>query len=289
MATFAARWAVALHGDGAPAAAVAATERVLARLVERLAAALTADPFRPGAGHEVGAELVGVVAAGEPLGATVTCLAGLPDALGIDPRVAGERMPLLLGEVVTGYTAALRACTLEELEAHGDGTSPAARALAAERALRAEQARYRAVLAGVEVPVAVCEPAGRFLDANAGFVDLLRHRVAYLRAHTLFELAHEEDGAMLARVVDRDLVHGPHRRVRTEVRLRRRSGSLVVVPLALSVTRDAAGAAAYLVAAAAQRRANGELVTTATPPDGVTMPWLAGTNAARRTAGGTAP
>ena len=289
---FAARWTAALRPEGSPDGApadVTGTERLLLRFVDRLADALLGDPFQPGVGHEVGAELFGAHVGADPFGATVACLASLPDALvpqpdgrevaPIDPRVAAERMPLLLGALVSGYTSALRACTLEELEAHAAdaGASRAARAARAverERALRDEAARYRAVLAGVEVPVALCDPHGRFVDANPAFVDLLRHRVPYLRAHTLFELAHEDDAPMLARVVDRDLVHGTYRRVRTEVRLRRRRGSLICVPLALSLTRDAAGEPAYLVCAATPRRASGELVTTATGPDGITLSLL---------------
>jgi PAS domain S-box-containing protein len=280
-AAFAARWAAALHGPQASPADVAATERILARFVDRLANALLSDPFQPGVGHEVGAEMFGAHVGGDPFGATVACLASLPDALGVDPhvsrRLASERMPLLLGTLVTGYTSALRACTLEELEADAaarGGMTRAARAAATQRAMADEAARYRAVLAGVEVPVALCEPQGRFVDANPAFVDLLRHRVPYLRTHTLFDLAHDEDAPMLARVIDRDLVHGRYRRVRTEVRLRRRRGSLICVPLALSLTRDSAGEPAYLVCAATPRRASGELVTTATGPDGITLSLL---------------
>jgi PAS domain S-box-containing protein len=269
---FAERWALAILGAGASPKDVVATARVLNRHVDRLADALTGDPFRPGAGHEVGAELFGVHAPVEPLGATVTCLLDLPGALGIPPTTVVGRMPLLVGALVTGYTAALKACTLEDLEAHTTGTSREARARAAERALREEQVRYRSVLSGVEVPVALCEPEGRFVDANGAFVDLLRHRVPFLRTRTLFDLAHDEDAPMLARVVDRDLVHGHYRRIRTEVRLRRRSGALVLVPLALSLTRDGAGEPAYLVIAATPRRASGELVTIVTDPDGVPVP-----------------
>jgi len=289
MGGFAASWATALHGAGAPAADVETTERVLTRLVDRLADALTADPFRPETGHEVGAELFGIHAAGEPLGATVACLLRLPDAVGVDPATAAERLPSLLGALVTGYTAALKACTLEDLEAHTTGTSREARARAAEQALREEQARYRAVLSGVEVPVAVCDPAGRFVDANSAFVDLLRHRVPYLRTHTLFDLAHDEDAPMLARVVDRDLVQGRYRRVRTEVRLRRRSGALLLVPLALSVTRDGNGAPSYLVAAATPRRGAGWLATTATAPEGIAMPRVDVAGGARPAGEATAP
>jgi PAS domain S-box-containing protein len=289
MATFAARWAVALLGDGASATELAATERFLSRLVDRLAHALVDEPFRPEAGHEVGAELFGIHATDEPLGSTVTCLLGLPEVLGVDPRAAGERMPLLLGALVTGYTAALKACTLEDLETHTTGTSREARAQAAERALREEQARYRAVLSGVEVPVALCDPAGRFVDANSAFVDLLRHRVPYLRTRTLFDLAHDEDAPMLARVVDRDLVQGRYRRVRTEVRLRRRSGALVLVPLALSVTRNGTGDPAYLVAAATPRRGAGSLATTATAPEGITLPRVDVAGGARPAVDGRAP
>jgi PAS domain S-box-containing protein len=289
MAGFAASWAAALHGDGATAPEVETTERALARLVDRLAQALTADPFRPETGHEVGAELFGIHATGEPLGATVACLLRLPEAAGIDPGTAAERLPLLLGALVTGYTAALKACTLEELETHTTGTSREARAQAAERALREEQARYRAVLAGVEVPLAVCDPAGRFVDANSAFVDLLRHRVPYLRTRTLFDLAHDEDAPMLARVVDRDLLQGRYRRVRTEVRLRRRSGALVLVPLALSVTRNGTGDPAYLVAAATPRRGAGWLATTATAPEGISVPQVDVVGGARPAGEATAP
>jgi PAS domain S-box-containing protein len=276
---FAARWAAALHAEAGSDESppdVAGTQRLLGRFVDRLADALLGEPFRPSAGHEVGAELFGARVGTDRFGATVACLASLPDALGFDRRVTAERMPVLLGALVSGYTSALRACTLEELEAHAvlqGGPTRAARATA-ERAQRDEAARYRAVLAGVEVPVALCDPRGRFVDANPAFVDLLRHRVPYLRAHTLFDLAHDEDAPMLARVVDRDLVHGRYRRVRTEVRLRRRRGSLICVPLALSLTRDAAGEPVYLVCAATPRRASGELVTTATGPDGITLSLL---------------
>jgi PAS domain S-box-containing protein len=181
----------------------------------------------------VGAELFGARVGTDRFGATVACLATLPDALDTDPRVAADRMALLLGALVSGYTAALRACTLEELEAHAVANGGLGRdaRVAVQRVQRDEAARYRAVLAGVEVPVALCDPKGRFVDANPAFVDLLRHRVPYLRTQTLFDLAHDEDAPMLARVVDRDLVHGRYRRVRTEVRLRRRRGSMVCVPL----------------------------------------------------------
>jgi len=113
--------------------------------------------------------------------------------------------------------------------------------------------------------------------------------VPYLRTRTLFDLAHDEDAPMLARVVDRDLVQGRYRRVRTEVRLRRRSGALVLVPLALSVTRNGAGDPAYLVAAATPRRGAGSLATTATAPDGITLPPVDVAGGARPAGDGTAP
>jgi PAS domain S-box-containing protein len=288
-AGFAAAWAAALHGpDPDPREDVATTERLLARLVERLATALTADPFVPGAGRGIGAELFGVhtprLPGAEPLGTSVAVLAGLPDALGIAPDVAARRLPALLGALVTGYTAALRACTLEELEEHGDGAHSGARSGAnghrttragrAQQALREEQARYRAVLSGIEVPVALCAPDGRFVDANPAFVELLKHRLQYLRTQRLYDVVCPEDAPMLARVVQRDLVHERHRRVRTEVKFRRRSGSLIVVPLTLSLTRDDRGAPGHLVAAVNLRRSDGSLVTTTTNPRGITIPTL---------------
>jgi PAS domain S-box-containing protein len=276
---FAAAWAAALHGTapGSPDD-VAVTERRLTGLVERLAAALTATTFVPGAGREVGAELFGVhtphLPGTEPLGVSVAVLGGLPDALGIPAGVAAPRLPALLGALVTGYTAALRACTLEDLGEHLDGAGRNARPSRVEQALREEQARYRAVLTGIEVPVALCAPDGRILDANPAFVELLKHRAQYLRSCRLYDLVCPEDAPMLARVVERDLVQRRHRRVRTEVKFRRRSGSLIVVPLALTLTRDGGGAPGHLVAAVTLRRADGSLVTTTTDPRGISIPKL---------------
>ena len=160
MGGFAASWATALHGAGAVPADVETTERVLTRLVDRLAHALSADPFRPETGHEVGAELFGIHATGEPLGATVACLLRLPEAVGVDPGTAAERLPSLLGALVTGYTAALKACTLEDLETHTTGTSREARAQAAEGRGDAREAAECAAVAllGRKVPSAFVPP-----------------------------------------------------------------------------------------------------------------------------------
>ena len=107
---FARQWAAAI-GAGSDRSAVVS----LTRLTDRLAGALDADPFEAHAGCEVGAALVGIrLGSAETIDGTVECLSGLGEALGLEPSVQEDRLPDLIGAVVTGYAAAVQACAQDE-------------------------------------------------------------------------------------------------------------------------------------------------------------------------------
>ncbi len=109
-ADFARRWAGAI-GAETDASAVLSLER----LTDRLAGALAADPFEARAGCEVGAALVGIrLGSADTIDGTVDCLSDLGEVLGVRRSVQDERLPDLIGAVVTGYAAAVQACADDE-------------------------------------------------------------------------------------------------------------------------------------------------------------------------------
>jgi diguanylate cyclase (GGDEF)-like protein len=112
-------------------------------LAERLATALTAEPFTAAPGYRVGADLVsaGFVAA-EALGRTVTLLNGrLLDDLGLTGPEVAARLAALLEATITGAARGIRDRTLDEQEAIRRAALTAREQ--AEQALRASEVRLR--------------------------------------------------------------------------------------------------------------------------------------------------
>lgn len=233
-AAFARAWAAAAApppGRGPdPAAAVA----LLVRLTDRLGEALLAEPFHPSAGHEIGAALVGAgLTAPEVIGRTAEHLTGLPAALDADVDEVRDRVPALIGAVITGHAAARQACEREEQDAAR--RAAADRHREADRAIRSAEGTVRAVLTAVDAPVAVCTPDGRIVEAGPLLADLLRMRPEDLRGRCLIDLAAGEHAATLTAILRDELVRDPRRRVRASVALRRDGGALVYLALTLSL------------------------------------------------------
>ncbi|GAA1816687.1 EAL domain-containing protein [Luedemannella flava] len=141
--TFARAWAKAVTGTSYVPLALAEVETYLGGLAGRLATALTAEPFSPRAGYDIGAELVAAdFAAAETLGRTieVTQLRLLHD-LDLATPDAADRLGRLLGALATGFTRAVRDRTLDEQETIRQAALVAR--VQAEQALRASEARFR--------------------------------------------------------------------------------------------------------------------------------------------------
>jgi diguanylate cyclase (GGDEF)-like protein len=143
LAAFARAWAKAVAGTSYLPMTRSQLEDLLCRLAERLAGALSSDPFDQRAGQQVGADLVAAhIASAEGLGRTleVIQLRLLPD-LGLAGEDLTDRMARLLAAVGTGYARALRDRTLDEQESVRRAAMVAREQ--AEQALRQSEARFR--------------------------------------------------------------------------------------------------------------------------------------------------
>jgi diguanylate cyclase (GGDEF)-like protein len=198
MAEFARAWARALAGTSYVPMARAERHQFLRNLVERLAAALMAEPFAVKPGYEVGTALVTAdFAAPEALGRTIEVIEDrLLSDLGLAGECARRRLASLAGALASGYSWALHDRTLDEQEAIRCAALMARDQ--AEQALRASEARFRhaalhdpltglpnrALFAGRLAEIfAVPEPGARLgvcfvdLDAFKAVNDRLGHRV----------------------------------------------------------------------------------------------------------------
>jgi diguanylate cyclase (GGDEF)-like protein len=140
---FARAWANALAGTCYVPMTHAERYEFLLGHAERLAAALSAEPFTSTPGYEIGTELViADFAAPEALGRTVAVIdQRLRTDLGLAGDASRGRLAELLGALAAGYSWALRDRTLDEQEAIRFAALVARDH--AEQALRASEARFR--------------------------------------------------------------------------------------------------------------------------------------------------
>jgi diguanylate cyclase (GGDEF)-like protein/PAS domain S-box-containing protein len=242
----------------------------LARLFDRLLAALTSEPFSAAPAREVGAELVAAhIVSPEAVGRTIAligaelaaCAAALPapelpraelppaePSAGAEPASAAvdeaagpgpaDRVAALQGELVAGYTRALHLRTLEDQE-------QARTALAVAQAQA--EARFRAVFSDAAIGIGICDTGGNIVDANQALADLLGYEITELRRMTMRDLSPPEedrtgwDGY-------REVAHGERDHLRQERRYRRRDGGAVFTDTTLSLLRDRDGRPTYTMA-----------------------------------------
>jgi diguanylate cyclase (GGDEF)-like protein/PAS domain S-box-containing protein len=218
-------------------------EQSLARLLDRLLAALTSEPFSAEPARRIGADLVAVhVISPDALGQTITLigadLVACAAADGTTVRDVDERVAALQGELATGYTHALHLRTLDDQER--------ARIALASAQAQAE-ARFRAVFADAAIGIGIADTTGHIVDANQALADLLGYSVAELRRMTVRELSPpEEDRAGWDGY--REVARGERDHRRQELRYRRKDGSAVFTDTTLSLLRDRDGRPTYTVA-----------------------------------------
>ncbi|EOD64245.1 diguanylate cyclase domain-containing protein, partial [Amycolatopsis vancoresmycina] len=159
-----------------------------------------------------------------------------PELRGVDGLA--ERVVLVLGALSSGYGEMLR----EDIQKRQEGLSRAL--LKVEQETRQKQvitrAQFEEVFAGSASGVALTEPDGRVLRANAALAKTLNRTPAEIAALTLFDLVHPEDVEQL-RDGYRDLVAGRLHRLRTGRRLVGKDGEPMWATFAASVIRDAVG------------------------------------------------
>ncbi|GAA0226907.1 cyclic Di-GMP phosphodiesterase RmdA [Saccharothrix mutabilis subsp. mutabilis] len=246
--SFARTWATAVIGSSyVPMTRTEVAEHLQA-LTEVLVHALHASPFRTAPGYEIGARLVEAHFTGtDTLGRTIQLLGDdLLAELGIAPdELMRSRLAALQGALSAGYARALRERTLAEQEAIRAAVLDARDQ--AEAALRASEARFRAMFTEAAIGIGIADIEGRILDVNQALQDMLGFSVEEMRQYNIRDLMHPEDGSSVWRLYDQ-LTAGECDHYRAEKRFRRADGEQVWTHLTLSLVRDDHGDPQYQVA-----------------------------------------
>ncbi|GAA2802182.1 putative bifunctional diguanylate cyclase/phosphodiesterase [Saccharopolyspora taberi] len=215
----------------------------LAVHVDELLAAMTAadEPGPPATG--VGSGLVEVhFTHTDALARTLRLLAAeLPRLL---PGAAPARIAAVLGALAAGFAGKLRCRTLEQQEVIKQAVLRARDA--AEEALRASEARSRAVFVSSALGIAIATLDGTIEEVNPSMERIFRCTGRRLVGDSMFDLA-DQDWIDDLRAADGDLVVGRSERFQRDLRFSGPDGAHIWTRLSASLVRDAHGEPDYQV------------------------------------------
>ncbi|MFB9322846.1 putative bifunctional diguanylate cyclase/phosphodiesterase [Cryptosporangium minutisporangium] len=237
------RWAAAIGDTSYVTVGDAQLALLLQDLVDRLRTAVRADPPDTATAERAGAALVGAHFTGvDALQRSIAMLANELD------REARTRSGVwtIIGAFAAGYTRALRNVTLEEQESIRRADLIAR--TRTEQALRASDARFRAVFTGAAVAIGIGDVQGSLLDVNPGLCAMLGYSADELRGRSVLSLVHPDDVADVAAEVYRALTEGGREHVRVEKRFVRRNGESIWGLLTVSMVPGEDGQPGYVVA-----------------------------------------
>ncbi|HEX3781051.1 MAG TPA: EAL domain-containing protein [Pseudonocardiaceae bacterium] len=248
MRSFAIAWAAALAGTSYVPMSGAEVADLLDKLAGELVDALRAETFDPQVAHDAGGELVDAhFTTPASLHRCVHIIGErLLSELGIEPTDwARNRIAELQGAFAAGYAHALRVRTLREQEAIRGAVLDARDE--AEAALRASEAKFRAMFADAAIGIGISDLTGRIIDVNAALIRMMGGSREQLLDSNVRDYMHPEDvydGLWYSyeKVLRGDLDH-----YQIEKRLRRPDGGWAWANLTVSLVRDDIGAPLYLV------------------------------------------
>ncbi|MGM1062939.1 putative bifunctional diguanylate cyclase/phosphodiesterase [Saccharothrix sp. Mg75] len=243
-ADFARRWAAAIGSTVMADLPRPRLEELLAGFTDVLLAALDDDgPTAPV--QRVGRGLVehGLVST-TTLEHTVEFIGThLPAAFDLPAGRTG-RLAAVLGALAAGFGDGLRVHTLDQQEKSARHALIATRS--AESAVRASEAKFRAVFHSTAVAISVTSLDGKVLDCNEAMLSMIGYSADQVVGTDAGELLHPDDRETLRRGA-RQLAAGLGEHVRTEVRLVDTDGEEVPVLVAMSLVRDDLDEPAYYV------------------------------------------
>ncbi|MGP4019930.1 putative bifunctional diguanylate cyclase/phosphodiesterase [Saccharopolyspora sp. 5N708] len=215
---------------------------LLSDCVDRLLAELIGAAL-PGEALEVGAELVQIhFTSPEALARTVRLFAAeLPKLL---PDLRRDRLFAAIGDLAAGFAGRLREQTLAEQEVIKQAVLHARDA--AEEALRASEARTRAVFTSSALGIAVVSLDGTIEEANAALTRIFQRTTGELVGSKVFELV---DEAWLTQLQDAtgQLAAGEIDRCQLETCRTKPNGTHTWTQVSGSLVRDALGEPDYQV------------------------------------------
>jgi diguanylate cyclase (GGDEF)-like protein/PAS domain S-box-containing protein len=246
---FARAWASAIAGTSYVPMSRDEIVDLLAGLTGQLAAALLAEPFSPEPARQAGAALVAGHFTGSGTIETSVRIVGerLLGELGLapDPLLAGK-VTRLQGALAGGYAHALREQALTEQEAIRGAVLDARDE--AEAALRASEAKFRAMFTDAAIGIGIADITGKVIEANTALLRMTGTTRPEALASNVRNFIHPEDLAgglwdSFERVVLGELDH-----YRVEKRLCRPDGGWVWAHITCSLVRDDAGQPLFAVA-----------------------------------------
>ena len=231
---------VPLRSDDARAQLVGLTEQAIRVLL--------GEAFDRAAAEAIGAALVDLhYVHPEALGETQQVLAeelldGLPaeQVAALHPRLA-----TLLGRVAAGFHAAARREILDAQEAIRAASSAAREQ--AEAALRASQARFRAIFDAAAMGIGLADMNGAVLETNGALEAMLGYSGDELRRMRVTDFTHPDDRALDWELY-RELAAGQRDHFRIEKRFYAKDGRAVWCHLTASLIRDADGRPVFSIA-----------------------------------------
>lgn len=247
-------WVTALAGTSHVPMSAVEVERFLHRQTYFLTeAVLCGSPRRSerlayGVGVSlVGAHFVGPRALGCTLGVLCRHLADIVGSGASLERQADllERVRDAQESLAAGYVQALRDRTLDEQESIRRAAMDARRQ--AEDALRASEARFRAVFTESGVGIGLADMDGHIVEVNQAFATMLGYSVEEFLQLQVMDLVHPDDTATMWRAYE-EMICGELDYVRLEKRYRHREGGVVWTNLTASLIRDADGKPLYTLA-----------------------------------------
>ncbi|MFD4640945.1 EAL domain-containing protein [Lentzea sp. NPDC058436] len=152
--------------------------------------------------------------------------------------------PARLAALAAGYAEGLRDRTLDQQELTRTAAINTMRR--AESAVRASEAKFRAIFSSAAFGIIVSDLKGEIIDVNEALLVMLDHKHEDVRRMSGRDLVHPDDREGL-RQLTKQLIASEHDNVRVERRMVRSDGETIQTHMAISVVREEDGMPPYLV------------------------------------------
>ncbi|MEV6239944.1 EAL domain-containing protein [Lentzea sp. NPDC051838] len=152
--------------------------------------------------------------------------------------------PTQVAALAAGYAEGLRDRTLDQQEISRTAAINTMRR--AESAVRASEAKFRAIFQSSAFPIVVCDLEGKIIDVNEALLTMLDHKREDMRKMLGRELVHPDDRDSL-REIGQTLVETELDHIRVEKRMIRSDGETIQTHMAISLVHEDDDAPPYFV------------------------------------------